>query len=132
MFGFQLTVGAALVVVGLVAQWLIKKRLQHKDVKKIYMWIAWIMAALGGTALSINVGDFAGVTSIGATVISCLGLLWIVVDLADKRPDWPAFILITIIPSFMKASAGLLGKFFDLLLLLPSQFTIHAGTWFGF
>jgi hypothetical protein len=129
MLNFSL--GAGLIIIALTAQYLISKRLKHQKVSKAISWIAWILAIIGGTKAASDIGDAIGATSAGAVVVSCICLLFIVVDIADKRPDWLAFILIVITPAFMRASGGGAGSFFDLLLKVPDMAGDRLGAFLG-
>ncbi len=117
MLDFSLGVG--LLVIALTTQYLISKRLKHNGLRKILAWIAWGLAVVGGTAVTGQVDAASGVTSAGAVVASCVMLLFIAVDLADHRPDWLAFILICVCPTFMRLSGGVAGQIFDMLLAIP-------------
>jgi hypothetical protein len=114
MLNFSL--GAGLIVIALTAQYLISKRLKHQKVSKAISWVAWILGAIGGTKAAADIGHSVGVASGGAVVVSWVALLFILVDVADRRPDWLAFILIVVTPAFMRLSGGGSGKVFDLLL----------------
>lgn len=118
--GFTVTLGAGLIIIAFAAQFIIWKRLKDAKLRKLYSWIAWIADVLGGTAITLNVDDKLGVTSWGAFVASLVMLLFIAADLKDRRPDWPAFILIAICPSFLKVVSGPLGALCDLLLMPPT------------
>lgn len=119
MLGFG--VGATLILIGFTAQWLLKKRLQNAKFRQFYMWVAWSMALLGSAVVSPTVGNSIGITSVGAAVVSVLMLLALGVDFADKRPDWPAFFIIVLVPWFMQYTGGKLGQFFDVILLPLNQ-----------
>lgn len=116
----DVSLGVGLIAIALTAQWLISKRLKHQKVSKVVSWIAWIFAIVGGTAVTSDISDAIGVTSAGAAAASVVMLLFIVVDIADKRPDWLAFILICLAPTFMKLAGGGIGKVFDVLLAIPT------------
>ncbi len=111
-FGF----GLGMVIIAFAAQYVLKKRLKHPKVARAFMWIAWITATIGGEAMSRQVGNTAGVTSAGAAVVSIVMLFFLVVDVADKRPDWPAFFITISAPWFMRLTGGGLGAFFDAVL----------------
>ncbi len=111
-FGF----GLGVVIIAFAAQWVLKKRLKHQKVGRVFMWIAWVAAAIGGEAMSREVGNTAGVTSAGAVVVSVVMLLFLAADLADKRPDWPAFFIIITMPWFMRIAGGGAGQVFDAVL----------------
>lgn len=108
--------GVAMVVIACAAQWLLKKRVKHQKVGRALMWIAWIFAAIGGEAMSRQVGNSAGVTSSGAAVVAIVMIFVLVVDVADKRPDWPAFIVTITAPWFMRAAGGGAGSIYDAIL----------------
>jgi hypothetical protein len=111
-----LGIGGLLIAVGFVAQWLLKKRLQNPKVKRFYMWIAWVFALLGSAVAAPTTGNTIGITSAGAGVVSLGMLLALGVDLSDKRPDWPAFIFVVLVPWFMRWTGGQLGALFDVVL----------------
>jgi hypothetical protein len=111
-FGF----GLGMVIIAVATQYLLKKRLKHAKVSKAFMWIAWIFAAIGGEAMSRQVGNTAGVTSGGAAIVSVVMLLVLIVDVADKRPDWPAFVVTITAPWFMRLAGGQAGQLFDAIL----------------
>jgi asparagine N-glycosylation enzyme membrane subunit Stt3 len=127
----NLTLGGGLIIVALTAQYLISKRLKHQKVSKAISWVAWILAIIGGTKAAGDIGEAVGVGSASAVIVSCVCLLFIVVDIADRRPDWLAFILIVIAPAFMRASGGGAGRFFDLLLKLPELLGDRLGSFLG-
>lgn len=114
MFTFGL--GTGLVIIAVAAQYLLKKRSKHPKVSRALMWVAWVFAAIGGESMSRQVGNTAGVTSAGAAVVSVVMLLVLVVDVADKRPDWPAFIVTIVAPWFMRLAGGPIGALFDTIL----------------
>ena len=116
-FGF----GAGMVIIAFAAQYLLKKRLKQPKVARVFMWIAWITATIGGEAMSRQVANSAGVTSAGAAVVSIVMLFFLVVDVADKRPDWPAFFITITVPWFMRLTGGELGVFFDAILAPVQQ-----------
>ena len=62
------------------------------------------------------VGLLFAAPAVGAFVAYLLLLGDISADLKDKRPDWPAFILIILAPAFMSVVGGPIGTIFDLLL----------------
>lgn len=126
-----ITVGTGLLAIGFTAQWVIKKRLQDKALKQIYMWIAWLFAIGGGLSISINVGQQLGVTGLGASVVSAVGLLFLAADLKDKRPDWPAFFLAAILPMFMQLSSGPLGAVFHAILTPLKALAAYLGASIG-
>lgn len=127
----NLTLGGGLIIVALTAQYLISKRLKHQKVSKAISWVAWILAIIGGTKAAADIGDAVGVGSASAVIVSLICLLFIVVDIADRRPDWLAFILIVIAPAFMRASGGGAGRAFDLLLKLPELVGDRLGSFLG-
>lgn len=127
----NVTLGGGLIIIALVAQYLISKRLKHQKVSKAISWVAWVLAVIGGTKAAADIGNAVGVGSASAVIVSCICLLFIIVDVADRRPDWLAFILIVIAPAFMRASGGGAGKFFDLLLMLPSLAGDKLGAFLG-
>jgi hypothetical protein len=128
---FSIGLGAALIVVALTAQYLIKKRVKHPKVARVYAWIAWVFAALGGEAVTASVGNGIGVTSAGAAVVSLVMLLVLVCDIADKRPDWPAFIITVTAPWFMRLTGGPLGSLFDAILAAPHAVNQAVGGFMG-
>lgn len=111
--------GAGLIIIALTTQWIISKRLKNQRVSKVYSWIAWVFALLGGVAISTDLGPQIGITSAGAVIASIVMLLFIGADLADRRPDWLAFILICLVPTFMRMSGGGFGALFDVILMPP-------------
>jgi hypothetical protein len=126
-FGF----GVGMVIIAFAAQYLLKKRLKHPRIARGFMWIAWVTATIGGEAMSRQVGNTAGITSRGAAVVSIVMLFFLIVDVADKRPDWPAFIITITVPFFMRLTGGVAGHVFATI-LAPVQAlgTILAG-WLG-
>lgn len=116
MTGLHIGLGTALIIIALSFQYLITKRVKHQGTRKVYAWIAWLFAAVGGAAVGTDIGHQLGVTSIGAAVVSCVMLGFIWADLRDHRPDWPAFILVTLAPNFMRLTGGGVGTFFHFLL----------------
>ncbi len=114
---FNVGAGVGLIIIALSAQYLIAKRLKHQKVSKFYSWVAWVFAVLGGVAVTGDLGDAVGITAGGAAIASLVGLLFIGVDIADKRPDWLAFALIIVTPTMMRASGGTIGVIYDGLLL---------------
>jgi hypothetical protein len=121
-----LGIGGFLIAVGFVSQWLLKKRLRNEKLKKFYMWVAWSFALLGGAvAAPASGGNTIGITSAGAGAVSLAMLLVLGVDLADKRPDWPAFIIVVAVPWFMRWTGGQLGAVFDAI-LTPLQLVGHT------
>jgi hypothetical protein len=123
--------GAALAIIALTAQYLIKKRIKNQKLARVYAWIVWIPAALGGEAISSSVHNTVGITSAGAAVVSVIGLLFLIVDIADRRPDWPAFIITVSVPWFMRLTGGTLGALFDLALAAPHAANGALGTFMG-
>jgi hypothetical protein len=108
--------GTGMVIIAFTAQWLIKKRLKHPKLGRAFMWIAWITATIGGEAMSRETPNTIGITSAGAVVVSIVMLFFLAVDVADKRPDWPAFIITITAPWFMRLSGGTAGQMFDAVL----------------
>ena len=123
--------GAALIIIGLTAQYLIKKRLRNAKVARVYAWIAWVFASLGGVAASSTVGNTVGVTATGAAVVSAVMLLVLIADVVDKRPDWPAFVIVVTVPWFMRLSGGTAGQFYTALLYPLDQANTVVSTFFG-
>jgi hypothetical protein len=109
--------GAGLIIIGLAAQFLLSKRSKNNKVRQALSWVAWIFVAVGGEAVTADISSNLGVTSVGAAVASWVMLLFITVDVADKRPDWLAFILIAICPTFMRLAGGGSGQIFNVLLM---------------
>lgn len=109
--------GAGLILIGLAAQFLLSKRSKNNKIRQGLAWVAWVCVAVGGEAVGGEIGAQLGVTSIGATIASWVMLLFIAVDVADKRPDWLAFILIAVVPTFMRLAGGGSAAIFDLLLM---------------
>jgi hypothetical protein len=126
--GLTITFGAGMVIIAFTAQYLLKKRLKHPKVARIFMWIAWVTATVGGEAMSRQVGNTAGITSAGAAVASLVMLFFLIVDVADKRPDWPAFIITVTVPWFMRLTGGGLGHLFATV-LSPVQALGSALAW---
>lgn len=114
---FNVGIGFGLVIIGITAQYLISKRLKHQKVSKFFSWIAWGAALLGGVGMSSEFGSAVGISSGGAAIASIAALMFIIVDIADRRPDWPAFILIVLAPTLMRITGGGLGDVYDALLL---------------
>ncbi|GGM27430.1 hypothetical protein GCM10011608_10230 [Micromonospora sonchi] len=114
---FNVGIGFGLVIIGITAQYLIAKRLKHQKVSKVFSWIAWGAALLGGVGMSSEFGNAVGISSGGAAIASLAALMFIVVDIADRRPDWPAFILIVLAPTLMRITGGGLGSAYDALLM---------------
>jgi hypothetical protein len=115
IFG-RIGIGTAMILIGLFCGWIIKKRVRHKALAQYLLWMAWIFVALGGEAASHTVKNTYGVGAGGAAFVSVVGLILVVVDLADRRPDWTAILVIIILPWFMRLSGGTIGQFFNLLL----------------
>lgn len=113
---FNVGIGFGLVIIALTAQYLISKRLKNQKVSKFYSWIAWGAAVLGGIAITADLGNAVGISAGGAAIASLTMLLFIGVDIADRRPDWTAFILICLAPTFMRLSGGTLGQIYDVIL----------------
>lgn len=118
---FNITFGTGLIIIALTAQYLIWKRSKNQRISKALSWVAWMCAAVGGSAVTGDLGSQVGVTAVGATVASWVMLLFILVDVADRRPDWLAFILICIAPTFMRMAGGGSGQIFNVL-LMPLDF----------
>ncbi|MER7166742.1 hypothetical protein ABT336_11860 [Micromonospora sp. NPDC000207] len=114
---FNVGIGFGLVIIAIAAQFLISKRLKHQRVSKWFSWIAWGAALLGGVGMSSEFGNAVGLSAGGAAVASLVALLFIVVDVADRRPDWPAFILICLTPTLMRITNGGLGGLYDAVLI---------------
>jgi len=108
--------GLGMVIIAVTFQYMLKKRLKHQKVSRAFMWFAWVFAAIGGEAMSRQVGNTAGVTSAGASLVAFVGLIVLVVDVADKRPDWPAFIVTITMPWFMRLAGGSIGGIYDAIL----------------
>jgi hypothetical protein len=123
--------GAGLIIIGLAAQFLLSKRSKNNKVRQALAWVAWVCVAVGGEAVTADIGSGLGVTAIGATVASWVMLLFIAVDVADKRPDWLAFILIAITPTFMRLAGGVSADIFDLLLMPLSWAADGLGMFLG-
>lgn len=121
--------GAGLIIIGLTAQFLLSKRAKNAKVGRALAWVAWICVAVGGEAVTADISGQLGVTGVGATVASWVMLLFIAVDVADKRPDWLAFILIAICPTFMRLAGGGSAAIFDLL-LMPLDWAASGLGWF--
>jgi vacuolar-type H+-ATPase subunit I/STV1 len=112
----NISIGVGLVAIALTAQWILNRRLKHAAVSRAYSWIAWVCAYLGGAAVTVDLAHRVGITASGAAVAAFLMLLVIVADLADRRPDWPAFILIILAPTFMRLAVGDAGELYAVLL----------------
>jgi hypothetical protein len=127
----NVSLGAGLLLIALTCQWLIAKRLKHQKIAKVYSWIAWILAVIGATKAADDIGNAVGATSASAVIVSCICLLFITVDIADRRPDWLAFALIVITPAFMRLSGGTAGQLFDIMLKLPDMAGDSLGAFLG-
>lgn len=127
----NITLGGGLILVALTAQYLISKRLKHAKVSKVVSWIAWALAIVGGTKAASDIGDAVGAGSATSVIVSLICLLFITVDIADKRPDWLAFILIVVTPAFMRLSGGGAGRVFDALLTVPAAAGDQLGKFLG-
>lgn len=127
----NITLGGGLIIVALTAQWLISKRLKHQKVSRVISWIAWALAVIGGTKAAADIGDALGAGAATAAIVSAVCLLFIVVDIADKRPDWLAFILIVVAPAFMRLSGGGIGKIYDGILAIPAAAGDQLGSFLG-
>jgi hypothetical protein len=114
---FSIGIGFGLVIIAITAQYLIAKRLKHQKVSKVFSWIAWGAALLGGVGMSSEFGNAIGLSAGGAAIASIAALLFIVVDVADRRPDWPAFLLICLAPTLMRFTGGTLGTIYDAALV---------------
>ncbi|MFG2046106.1 hypothetical protein ACGFIW_01580 [Micromonospora sp. NPDC048935] len=110
---FNVGIGFGLVIIAITAQFLISKRLKHAKVSKAFSWIAWGGALLGGVGMSSEFGNAVGISAGGAAIASLAALMFIIVDVADRRPDWPAFILICLAPTLMRICGGPLGNLYD-------------------
>lgn len=106
MLGVAVGSAVGLLAIAVVAQWLLKKRAQHKGARVGLMWIAWGFAVAGGLALSVPWGSAAGMTRTGAAVVAVVGLMVLIVDVLDKRPDWPAFACAALVPSMIAFAGG--------------------------
>jgi len=123
--------GTGLIVIAFAAQYLLKKRNKNPKMARILMWVAWVAAIVGGEAMSRQVGNTAGVTSTGAAVASIVMLFFLAVDVADKRPDWPAFFIAIIVPWFMRGTGGTIGQLFDALLSPIQALGVALGNLLG-
>lgn len=123
----ELSIGVVLITIALTSQYLLTKRVRHAKVRLVYSWLAWACAYAGGVAVAPDLGNAVGLTALGAFLVSCLLLLFIAADLADRRPDWLAFILICVAPAFMRGTPGPAGDLFDLL-LLPGELLVELVT----
>lgn len=128
---FDIGLGAGLILIGLISQFLISKRLKHQGVRKIYSWIAWSCVIIGSTKAASDIGNSVGVTSAGAAIAAFACLMFIVADIADKRPDWLAFGLMLVTPAMMRATGGPMGNLYDLMLKLPDALGDAIGRAFG-
>jgi len=126
-----ITIGTGLLLIAFTAQWVLKKKLQDKGLRTVYMWIAWIFAIAGGLSISTDVGRQIGLTGLGASIVSFLGLLLLAADLKDKRPDWGAFLLAAVLPLLMKLSSGPLGQIYKVLLFPFQALAAWIGHGFG-
>lgn len=113
----NISLGAGLIAIALTAQFLLSKRAKNAKVGRALAWIAWVCVAVGGEAVTADIGSQVGVTSVGASIASWVMLLFIAVDVADKRPDWLAFILMAIAPTFMRLAGGISGDIFNVFLM---------------
>lgn len=127
----DVSLGAGLILIALTAQYLIWKRSKNQKMNKAISWIAWVFAVVGGTAVTADIQDTFGVTSAGAAFASIVMLLFIAVDIADRRPDWLAFILICLAPTFMTLAGGKIGNFFDFMLIVPRWAATNLATFLG-
>jgi vacuolar-type H+-ATPase subunit I/STV1 len=128
---WDVTLGAGLIIIALTAQYLLSRRAKNAKMGKFLSWVAWVCAVVGGTTVTVDVQDLVGVTSAGAAVASVIMLFFIAVDVADRRPDWLAFILICIAPTFMRLSGGGIGQIFDAVLWAPAQVGAQLSTFLG-
>jgi uncharacterized membrane protein YhaH (DUF805 family) len=116
----DISIGVGLLIIALTAQVLIWKRLQDAKLRTVYAWIAWTFAVIGGTAMSSSVGSSLGITGSAAIFMSLMLVLILIVDLKDHRPDWPAFVIIIVLPTLMRLSnPGPIGDLFALVLKVP-------------
>lgn len=130
--GASLTVGAAFAIIAVFSQWLVKKRARDKGVAKVLLWCGWVFAALGGEALSRELPNTIGVSSLGAVVVSLAMLGLIIVDVKDGRPDWPAMLCVLAAPFFMRLAGGTAGQLFDTILnIIAALNQSIAGPFFG-
>jgi hypothetical protein len=127
----DVTLGAGLIIIALSAQYLLSRRAKNAKIGKVLAWVAWCFAVVGGTAVTVDIQDLVGVTSAGAAAASVVMLLFIAVDVADRRPDWLAFILICIAPTFMRLTGGGIGTVFDLLLAVPAWAASQLSAFLG-
>jgi ABC-type Fe3+-siderophore transport system permease subunit len=124
---FNIGLGAGLILIGLISQFLISKRLKHQGVRKVYSWIAWVCVIVGATKAASDIGNTIGASSAGAAIAAFACLMFIVADIADKRPDWLAFGLMLVTPALMRATGGPIGNLYDLMLKVPDA----VGDWVG-
>jgi hypothetical protein len=117
MSGIEITIGAAFIIIALASQFILWKRAKDNTMRRILAWLAWSFGYIGGCAVATDIGATTGITTVGAFVASIIMLIVIMVDIRDKRPDWPAFILIILVPAFLNLVGGWLGDLFGLLLL---------------
>jgi hypothetical protein len=82
---------------------------------------------VSATKAAGDIGNTIGVTSAGAAIAAFACLMFIVADIADKRPDWLAFGLMLVTPALMRATGGPVGNLYDLILTVPSM----VGDWVG-
>lgn len=127
----NITLGTGLVVIAFAAQYLLKKRNKNPKMARVLMWVAWVGAVVGGEAMSRQVGNGAGVTSTGAAVASIVMLFFLAVDVADKRPDWPAFFIAITVPWFMRGTGGTIGQLFDAVLAPIQALGVALGNALG-
>lgn len=128
---FNIGAGFGLIVIAITAQLIISKRLKNQKVSKIYSWVAWVGALLGGVGVTDQIGNAAGISAGGSAIASIIMLLFIAADLSDRRPDWLAFILICLTPTFMRLSAGTLGQIYDAILSVPDAILNGLGSFLG-
>lgn len=131
MTGLHIGLGTAMIIIAFAYQWLVSKRVKHQQTRKLFAWTAWFFAAVGGAAIGTDIGHQLGISSVGAIVASFIMIGFIWADLRDHRPDWPAFILVTLAPTFMRLSGGGFGALFHLTLSPLDALVGLVGRLFG-
>lgn len=146
MFGLNLSTGLVLLCIGLGAEWMIKRKIpatkgaagagSRSEVGsarliRAYSWIAWTFALLGSALMSEAVGNPFGLSPKAAVLITVLGCMLVAVDLLDRRPDWPAFLIIAALPFVARIPRGSIGVLFHVVLGAAAQIAHAVGSVLG-